>query len=126
MKEMIIIIFNPCPSVTGVLLIYMFNQCICFVLAECPSPLQRNRPWIPFQPTRNSHESICPFENSTAFGASTAPNDAVRHMAGCTRPRKAQWLACDACGRWCHILCVNFAGSTDNDFVCPVCLANYA
>ncbi|XP_069133744.1 uncharacterized protein [Argopecten irradians] len=46
-------------------------------------------------------------------------------MLGCQTPASAEWVQCAVCGRWSHLPCVNIASSPNEDFICPVCKAQY-
>ena len=42
--------------------------------------------------------------------------------AQCTnKDKQATWVCCDACGRWCHVGCVNVTEAPAGDFICPMC-----
>ncbi|XP_071851723.1 uncharacterized protein [Apostichopus japonicus] len=47
-------------------------------------------------------------------------------MPGCLQPEMpAMWVACDVCGRWCHFLCVGMKKKPMQEYLCPICIAQY-
>ncbi|XP_071850934.1 uncharacterized protein [Apostichopus japonicus] len=47
-------------------------------------------------------------------------------MPGCLQPEiPAMWVACDVCGRWCHFLCVGMKKKPMQEYLCPICIAQY-
>ena len=49
-------------------------------------------------------------------------------MVGCpSRKKDSSWVNCDVCGRWVHLICVSLEVAPDahEDYVCPICKAQY-
>ena len=46
-------------------------------------------------------------------------------MVGCKRPKKDDQEQCHVCSRWVHLSCVHLERKGEQDFVCPICIAQY-